>query len=115
MIHTILHFNSGLIYQSLLKETSISKLNAQKVTENVTRFLILANLEFITAPLIREVVNTHLLKVGLEQERLQYTRIGLPFFDLDEIFTNTDKSKEIVSKILDWVIWEYHAVKKLIK
>ena len=60
-------------------------------------------------------MNNPLLKMGLEQEGLQYMRIGLPFFDLDEIFTNTDKSKEIVSKIMDWVIWEYHAVKKLIK
>ena len=90
-------------------------MNAHKVTEDVTRFLVLSKLEFITAPLIREVVNTHLLEMRLEQERLKYTRIGLPFFDLDEIFTKTKKSKEIVSKIMDWVIWEYHAVKKLIK
>ena len=43
LVHTregALIFNPGLIYQSLLKETSKSKLNAQKVTENVTRFLI---------------------------------------------------------------------------
>ncbi len=103
LVHTRegeLNFNPRFIYESLVKETNISKVNAQKVTENVTRFLIAAHLEFITAPLIREVVNTHLLKMGLEQERLQYTRIGLPFFDLDEIFTNTDRSKEIVSKIM---------------
>jgi len=108
-------FNPELIYKSLRKETGINPMDAQKVTENVTRFLVLSKLKFITAPLIREVVNTHLLEMRLEQERLQYTRIGLPFYDLDEIFTNTNKSKEIVSKIMDWVIWEYHAVKKLIK
>jgi len=50
----------------------------------------------------------------LEQEGLQYARIGLPFSDLNEIFTNPDNNKEIVSKIMEWIIMEYYAVKKLI-
>ena len=32
----------------------------------------------------------------LEQEKLQYTRIVLPFFDLDEIFTSANKTKESI-------------------
>jgi len=107
-------FHPGFIYQSLLKETSLSKVNAHKITEQVIRFLISANLKLITAPLIREVVNVHLLKNGFEKERLQYTRIGLPFYDLKQIFTNPDKSEDVVSKILNWIIEEYYAVDKLI-
>ncbi|MFW9969509.1 MAG: anaerobic ribonucleoside-triphosphate reductase, partial [Candidatus Odinarchaeota archaeon] len=64
-------FHPEFIYQSLLKETSISKSNAQKVTDQAIRFLISAKLNIITAPLIREVVNVHLLKNGFEKERLQ--------------------------------------------
>lgn len=33
-------FHPGFIYQSLLKETSISKNDAQKITEQVVRFLV---------------------------------------------------------------------------
>ncbi len=111
-------FNPELIYQSLLKETKISKNDAHKIMEHVIRFLISANLKIITAPLIREVVNVHLLKNGFERERLQYTRIGLPYFDLNEIFTNTENlqnCEDVVSKILNWVIEEYYAVDKLIE
>ena len=49
----------------------------------------------------------------LEQERLQYTRIGILIFDLDRVFKNTLSQKDIISKTKDWIIWEYHAVKKL--
>ncbi|MFX1388657.1 MAG: hypothetical protein ACFE9Z_01170 [Promethearchaeota archaeon] len=108
-------FHPGFIYQSLLKETNISKINAKKITEEVLRFLVSANLNLITAPLIREVVNVHLLKNGFEKERLQYTRIGLPVYDLNNIFTEKSESKEVVSGIMNWVISEYHDVNKLIK
>lgn len=107
-------FHPGFIYRSLLRETSLSKFDAHKITEQVIRFLISANLKLITAPLIREVVDVHLLKGGFEKERLQYTRIGLPFYDLKEIFTNPDKSETAISDIINWVIEEYYAVDKLI-
>jgi ribonucleoside-triphosphate reductase len=108
-------FHPGFIYQSLLRETSLTKVDAQRITEQTIRFLIAAKLKLITAPLIREVVNVQLLKNGYEQERLQYTRIGLPFYDLKDIFTNPEKNEDAISKILNWVIEEYHAVEKLIE
>lgn len=107
-------FHPGFIYQSLLKETNISKSNAKKITAEVMRFLVSANLELITAPLIREIVNVYLLKNGLENERLQYTRIGLPFYDLSNIFNERYESKEVVSEIMNWIITEFHEVNKLI-
>ncbi len=108
-------FHPGFIYQSLLKETNISKSDAKKITEEVLRFLVSANLSLITAPLVREVVNVHLLKNGFEKERLQYTRIGLPVYDLNNIFLEKLESKEVVSEVLNWVITEFREVDKLIK
>ena len=108
-------FNPDLIYRSLLKETSISESDAKQITKRVIQFLISAHLNIITAPLIREVANIYLLKRGLEKERLQYTRIGLPFYDLHKKFQNPSNSKYIVSDIINWVITEYHAVHKLKK
>ncbi len=109
------NFNPDLIYRSLLKETSISETNATQITKEVIQFLISAHLNIITAPLIREVTNIYLLKRGLEKERLQYTRIGLPFYDLHEKFQNPADNRHIISDIINWVITEYHAVNKLIK
>ncbi|MFW9819642.1 MAG: hypothetical protein ACFFE5_08540 [Candidatus Thorarchaeota archaeon] len=108
-------FHPGFIYQSLLKETNISKIDAKKITEQVVRFLVSANLNLITAPLIREIVNVHLLQSGFEQERLLYTRVGLPVYDLNKIFNERVESKEVVSEIMNWIITEYHEVNKLIK
>ncbi|MFX0142436.1 MAG: hypothetical protein ACFE9C_00030 [Candidatus Hodarchaeota archaeon] len=107
-------FHPGFIYQSLLKETNISKLNAKKITEQVVRFLATSNLNLITASLIREVVNVHLLKNGFEKERLRYTRIGLPIYDLNRIFNEQGESKEVISEIMNWIITEYHEVNKLL-
>jgi hypothetical protein len=118
LVHTKLGtclFHPGFIYRSLLKETSISKIEAKNITEQVVRFLISANLQLITAPLIREVVNVHLLKNGFEKERLQYTRIGLPFYDLKKVLNNTEDGKEVISDIMTWIITEYHAVNQLIQ
>ena len=108
-------FAPGFIYQSLLRETNITKSDAKKVTEQTIRFLISLKLDLITAPLIREVVNVHLLKLGFEKERLQYTRIGLPFHDLQELFGDVQDKKKIYRKILKWVVSEYRAVDELIK
>ncbi|MFX0006753.1 MAG: hypothetical protein ACFFA7_01375 [Promethearchaeota archaeon] len=108
-------FHPGFIYQSLLKETNITKINAKKITEQVVRFLVSTNLNLITSPLIREIVNVHLLQNGFEQERLQYTRVGLPVYDLNRIFNEQNESKEVVSEIMNWIITEYHDLNKLIK
>jgi len=110
-------FVPGFIYQSLLRETDLKKGDAKKVTEEVIRFLISANLKLITAPLIREVVNVHLLKMGFEKARLQYTRIGLPFHDLLTLL-NTEKKtgpKLVTVKIVKRITSEFKAVADLIK
>lgn len=108
-------YKPSAIYNSLLKETEISEENALKITEQVTRFLISAKLKLITAPLIREIVNVHLLKMGLEKCRLQYTRIGMPYYDLEKLFEKKEDGRKILTKILRWVVIEYRAVKKIIK
>ena len=108
-------FVPGFIYQSLLKETSLSKANAKKVTEKVVRFLISVNLKMITAPLIREVTNVQLLKLGFEKERLQYTRIGLPVYDLELLFEAIRDDEQRHAEIIKWMIPEFKAVRGLIK
>lgn len=60
------------------------------------------------------MVNVQLLKMGLETERLQYTLIGLPFYDLKKIFNDAAEFNTI-ARIVNWVVSEYHDVHKLLK
>ena len=109
-------FNPNLIYESLLKETNISEENAEKVTKQVTRNIISmsSNIKHITSPMIREIVNVMLLQFGLEKERLQYTRIGFPRYDLKKIIEDNDKP-ETNTKISTHIRVEYSNVERLIK
>ena len=74
-------------------------------------------MKLITAPLIREVVNVHLLKLEFEKARLQYTRIGLPVYDLQKLFGAENKTglKYVEIKIIEWITSEFKAVDDLIK
>jgi anaerobic ribonucleoside-triphosphate reductase len=71
------------IYNSLLKETELSEQDAEKITLDVFRFVTSSNLKILTAPLIRELVSYSLLRFGFEIARLQNTRIGFPYNDLN--------------------------------
>lgn len=105
-------FNPTLIYESLLRETDISKNDANDTTKQVVRLLIGADLKIVTSPMIREITNTVLLQKGLEIIRLQYTRIGFPYFDLTERFKEKENSSE---EIVKHVKSEYENVSDLIK
>lgn len=109
-------FDPNLIYKSLVKETNISEENAKKVVKQVARSIISmsSNVKYITSPMIREIVNATLLQYGLEIERLQYTRIGFPYYDLEKLVKNNNKL-EIDIKILKHIKNEFFNVENLIK
>jgi ribonucleoside-triphosphate reductase len=79
------------IVEALLRETLISTEMAEKVSIEAEKTIIESKIKFITAPLIREVVNEKLILHGLEEERKQHTRLGLPIFDVDQIITSHNK------------------------
>ena len=111
-------FNPKIIYDSLLKETTINSEIAKRITDNVCRFLIVNNLEIITPPLIREVVNIEFLKLGFEKERLQYTRIGFPYYDLLQMTKESnplDYVKSLKENIFKHILKEFREVRKLIE
>lgn len=121
----LMRYNPNHIYDSLRNETDISKEDAKKITIDVSRFVIASNIKHLTAPLIREIVNTILLKYGFEVERLQYTRIGLPFYDLVLAYEKQNQSQNIYEQIFfeetlkhdisKWVDTEFRAVIDLIE
>jgi hypothetical protein len=61
------------------------------------------------------VTNVQLLKLGFEKERLQYTRIGLPFHDLQELSSTVQDEEQMHKKIIAWITSESKAVGELIR
>lgn len=108
-------FDPDRIYVSLLKETNLSEQDAEKITLDVFRFITSSNLKILTAPLIRELVSYTLSKFGFEIARLQNTRIGFPYNDLEAKIAECNDVDELKEFIYTGVIDEFNEVKKLIE
>lgn len=108
-------FDPDRIYVSLLKETNLSEQDAEKITLDVFRFITSSNLKILTAPLIRELVSYTLSKFGFEIARLQNTRIGFPYNDLEAKIAECSDVDELKEFIYTGVIDEFNEVKKLIE
>ncbi len=111
-------FNSEKIIKSLIKETGIDKEVAREVAFKVEVEIRHMDLEFLSSPLIREIVNVKLLEKQLETARKRYTRVGLPVADVEKMIfgnhkysnenANLQQNPETVHKLIaDSVIREY--------
>lgn len=84
-------WNKEKIYEALLRETDISTDAAAVVAKEVEKMVSKMDVEYITAPLIRELTNAKLMEYGLEGIRKQHTRLGTPIFDAREIIMSPNK------------------------
>jgi len=55
---------------------------ARKITREVEERLAKTNIEYLTAPLMREYINAILLENGLEEVRHKLTRLGTPPYEV---------------------------------
>jgi len=76
------NFNRGHIITSLLKETSISRSVAEKITQEVEDQIKDVKISFLTTGLIRELVNVKLIGYGFEEVRTKYARLGEPAYEI---------------------------------
>ena len=111
-------FNRQKIIQSLVQEAGLDKSIAEETALDVEIEIRHMDLEFVSAPLIREIVNVKLLERGLEETRKVYTRIGLPVMDVERLIAgnhwyskenaNLQQNPETIHKLIaDSVIREY--------
>jgi ribonucleoside-triphosphate reductase len=115
------NFDRSKIVKSLIKETGIDRKIAEEIALEVEETIKRLKLKFISAPLIREIVNVKLLERGLEKERANYTRLGLPVYDVTQIIekgvrenANLQHNPETIHKLVaDWVMKEYALLKVL--
>lgn len=78
-------FDVNKIAESLIKEAGLPIELAQKIAKEAERRLVKAKTKYLTAPLIREVVNAILIEKGLEEYRHKLTRLGLPVHDVSSL------------------------------
>jgi len=84
-------FNIEKIVDSLVRETRIPRNLAIEIAMHVAEKIIKLKLEFLSAPLIRELVNVTLLEFGLEEARRKYTRVGMPVYDVGRLISVGDR------------------------
>ena len=75
-------FDRAKIVSSLIEETTLPSDKAKIIAKEVEDELGKLEIEYVTAPLIREIVNVRLLQHGFERERAMYTRLGMPVYDV---------------------------------
>ena len=78
------------LFNHLVREGSLPLELAQKITEEVENRIYKYQTTYLTGALIREMVNSVLLKHGHEEYRNKLARLGLPVYDVQEMISNLD-------------------------
>ncbi len=98
--HTMEEFNSDKILQSLVREALMPVELAQRITSETEARLYKFQTIYLTAPLIREMVNALLVEHGLEEYRHKLTRLGLPIYDISELINNIGQGEGDAETVL---------------
>ncbi|MCD6229880.1 MAG: anaerobic ribonucleoside-triphosphate reductase [Candidatus Diapherotrites archaeon] len=114
-------FDRDRIAESLTRETGLSTDLSNQISSSVEEELQKLKLDFVSAPLIRELVDSKLIESGLEKARLDYTRLGMPVYDVNKLIdggstenANLQHNPETIHKLIaDSVMREYTLIKVL--
>jgi anaerobic ribonucleoside-triphosphate reductase len=110
-------FNADKILQSLVKEAGMPVEIAQKIASETEARVYKFQTAYLTAPLIREIVNSILVEHGYEEYRHKLTRLGLPVHDVGDLMLRAENSSRsidyILSRTADQVFYEYSMLTKI--
>lgn len=84
-------WNKYRIVQSLIKETKITPLMAEKISNEIEKYLCRSGLKIVTTDIIRELINVKSIEYGLNGFRKYYSRLGIPIYDLEQILVNPNR------------------------
>lgn len=115
------NFDATKIAHSLVKEAELAPETADMISKEVEEELSGLKLNYVTAPLIREIANVKLLEHGMERERAKYTRLGMPVYDVTNLIgfgskenANLQYNPESVHKLMaDQISKEYALISLL--
>jgi ribonucleoside-triphosphate reductase len=107
---TLEEFDANKIANSLIKEAKVPAELAQKAAKEAEKRLLKSKTKYITASLIREVVNGILIEKGFEDYRHKLTRVGMPIHEVTAAMETKDavqNSGAILSNAGRTVLSEY--------
>lgn len=87
-------FDRNKIEHALNREAGVPIELAHKIAEETEERLLKLGTVYLTAPLIREFVNTILVEKGLHEYRHKLTRLGLPVYDVSQLIKQSESSTE---------------------
>jgi anaerobic ribonucleoside-triphosphate reductase len=85
-------FDANKIASSLIREAKMPAELAQKVAKEAEKELIRSKTKYLTAPLVREVVNAILIEKGFEEYRHKLTRLGIPVHDVTSLVESRNRT-----------------------
>lgn len=83
-------FDSNKIEEYLIVEGELDVFLARQIAREVEERLAKTNIEYLTAPLMREYINAILLENGLEEVRHKLTRLGTPPYEVFKLFNSKE-------------------------
>jgi anaerobic ribonucleoside-triphosphate reductase len=107
---TLEEFDANKIANSLIKEAKVPPELAKKAAKEAEKRLRKSKTKYLTAPLVREVVNAILVEKGLEDYRHKLTRLGMPVHEVTSLIDAKDHARDsaaILSKAGKTVLREY--------
>jgi anaerobic ribonucleoside-triphosphate reductase len=107
-------FEPERIIKSLMEETDLTQDQANDVAMELTRRLISYKIEVLTSPEIREMVCSILLEKNYDKARFMYTRLGLPFYDVQKLLSSSKDKAEQKERVFNQIKFEYQEIKKIL-
>jgi anaerobic ribonucleoside-triphosphate reductase len=110
-------FDANKIIDSLILEAGLHQADAQLVAVRVMDRIVASGIKFLSGPLIREMCNSILAEMGFEKERILYTRVGIPMYDLGLLINNPGdhtsnanlmRNPETIAKLVHDQVMEQH-------
>jgi ribonucleoside-triphosphate reductase (formate) len=96
---TVEEFDSNKIANSLIKEAKVPAELAKKVAKEAEKRLVKSKTKYLTASLIREVVNGILVEKGYEEYRNKLTRVGMPIHEVTALVESKDNNQNAQATI----------------
>jgi ribonucleoside-triphosphate reductase len=107
---TLEEFDANKIANSLIKEAKVPAELAQKAAKEAEKRLVKSKTKYLTAALIREMVNGILVEKGYEDYRHKLTRVGMPVHEVTASIEAKDRAADsaaIITKAGQAVLEEY--------
>ncbi len=103
-------FDRNKITQSLVTEANVPTDLAQKVARETEKRLQQFKTKYLTAPLIREIVNSILLEKHYEDYRHSLTRLGLPVHEVSRLIETSRQNVEAIQKTAGNAVMEEYTL-----